>query len=35
VWIPDERLLEFSDRLAEETLATAVERGDELRLEKV
>jgi isoleucyl-tRNA synthetase len=32
--IPDERLLEFSDRLAEETLATAVERGDELRLEK-
>src|SRR5215210_2919725 len=34
VWIPDERLLEFSERLAEETLATAVERGDELRLEK-
>jgi len=34
VWIPDERLLEFSDRLAEETLATTVERGDELRLEK-
>jgi len=35
VWIPDERLLEFSDRVAEETLATTVERGDELRLEKV
>ena len=32
--IPDERLLEFSDRLAEETLATTVEPGDELRLEK-
>jgi isoleucyl-tRNA synthetase len=35
LWIPDERLLRFADRIAEETLAVAVERGDELRLERV
>jgi isoleucyl-tRNA synthetase len=34
LWIPDERLLAFRDRIAEETLAVAVELGDELRLEK-
>ena len=32
--IPDEELLGFADRIAEETLAVAVESGDELRLEK-
>ena len=34
LWIPDERLLRFSERIGEETLAIAVERGDDLRLEK-
>jgi isoleucyl-tRNA synthetase len=34
LWIPDDRLLPFADRIAEETLALAVERADELRLEK-
>jgi len=34
LWIPDDELLGFADRIAEETLAVAVERGDELRLEK-
>ncbi|MBV8396950.1 MAG: class I tRNA ligase family protein, partial [Actinobacteria bacterium] len=32
LWIPD--LLQFADRIAEETLAVSVELGDELRLEK-
>src|SRR5581483_7751862 len=35
LWIPDEDLLAFADRIAEETLAVSVERGGELRLEKV
>jgi isoleucyl-tRNA synthetase len=34
LWIPDEGLLPFSDRIAAETLAVAVELGPELRLEK-
>ena len=34
LWIPDEELLAFADRIAEETLALSVEPGDELRLEK-
>ena len=34
LWIPDARLLQFVDRIREETLAVSVERGDELRLEK-
>jgi isoleucyl-tRNA synthetase len=34
LWIPDEELLQFSDRIAEETLAVSIERGPELRLEK-
>ncbi len=34
LWIPDEELLSFADRIAEETLAVSVERGPELRLEK-
>jgi isoleucyl-tRNA synthetase len=34
LWIPDEELLAFSDRIAEETLAVAVELGPELRREK-
>jgi isoleucyl-tRNA synthetase len=34
LWIPDAELLPFSDRIAGETLAVAVEHGDELRLEK-
>ena len=34
LWIPDEELLAFSDRIAEETLAVSVELGTELRLEK-
>jgi isoleucyl-tRNA synthetase len=34
LWIPDGELLQFADRIAEETLAVAVDRGDELRLEK-
>jgi isoleucyl-tRNA synthetase len=34
LWIPNERLLAFRDRIAEETLAVGVELGDELRLEK-
>ena len=34
LWIPDEELLPFADRIAEETLAVSVELGPELRLEK-
>jgi isoleucyl-tRNA synthetase len=34
LWIPDEALLPFADRIAAETLAVAVELGSELRLEK-
>ncbi len=34
LWIPDEELLAFADRIAEETLAVSVELGPELRLEK-
>jgi isoleucyl-tRNA synthetase len=34
LWIPDADLLEFADRIAEETLAVSVELGPELRLEK-
>jgi isoleucyl-tRNA synthetase len=34
LWISDEELLQFADRIAEETLAVSVEHGDELRLEK-
>ena len=34
LWIPDAELLPFVDRIAEETLAVAVELGPELRLEK-
>jgi isoleucyl-tRNA synthetase len=34
LWIPDERLLPFADRIAAETLAVSVELGSELRLEK-
>ena len=34
LWIPDEDLLAFADRIAEETLAVSVELGPELRLEK-
>jgi isoleucyl-tRNA synthetase len=34
LWIPDEELLQFSERIAEETLAVSVELGDELRLER-
>ncbi len=34
VWIPDEALLEFSGRIAEETLALEVSLGPELRLER-
>ncbi len=34
LWIPDEELLQFADRIAEETLAVSVELGTELRLEK-
>ncbi|HEY4346141.1 MAG TPA: isoleucine--tRNA ligase [Gaiellaceae bacterium] len=34
LWIPDEDLLPFADRIAEETLAVSVELGPELRLEK-
>ena len=34
LWIPEEDLLPFADRIAEETLAVAVEVGAELRLEK-
>jgi len=34
LWIPDEELLQFADRIAEETLAVSVELGPELRLEK-
>jgi isoleucyl-tRNA synthetase len=33
-WIPDEELMQFSERIAEETLAVSVELGDELKLEK-
>ena len=34
LWIPDEDLLPFSERIAAETLAVSVELGPELRLEK-
>jgi isoleucyl-tRNA synthetase len=34
LWIPDERLLAFSERIAAETLAVSVGHGDELRLER-
>jgi len=34
LWIPEEELLPFSGRIAEETLAVAVELASELRLEK-
>src|SRR5581483_4609285 len=34
LWIPDEELLRFADRIAEETLAVSVELGSELRLER-
>jgi isoleucyl-tRNA synthetase len=34
LWIPDERLLVFADRIAQETLAVSVEPAPELRLEK-
>jgi isoleucyl-tRNA synthetase len=34
VWIPDEELLAFSERIAEETLAVEVSLGPELRVEK-
>jgi isoleucyl-tRNA synthetase len=34
LWIPDDELLPFSDRIAAETLALSVELGPELRLEK-
>ncbi len=34
LWIPDEELLQFAVRIAEETLAVSVEIGPELRLEK-
>jgi isoleucyl-tRNA synthetase len=34
LWIPDEELLAFAERIAEETLAVSVELGGELRLEK-
>ncbi|HWE80278.1 MAG TPA: DUF5915 domain-containing protein, partial [Gaiellaceae bacterium] len=34
LWITDEDLLAFADRIAEETLAVSVELGPELRLEK-
>src|SRR5436190_829170 len=34
LWIPDAELLQFSERIAAETLAVAVELGPELRLEK-
>jgi isoleucyl-tRNA synthetase len=34
LWIPDEDLLPFAARIAEETLAVSVELGPELRLEK-
>jgi isoleucyl-tRNA synthetase len=35
LWIDDEELLQFADRIAEETLAVSVELEPELRLEKV
>jgi hypothetical protein len=34
LWIPDEELLPFAERIAEETLAVSVELGPELRLEQ-
>ena len=34
LWIPDEELLPFAERIAGETLAVSVELGGELRLEK-
>jgi isoleucyl-tRNA synthetase len=34
LWIPDEDLLPFADRIAEETLAVSVELAPELRLEQ-
>jgi isoleucyl-tRNA synthetase len=35
VWIPEEDLLAFADRIKEETLAVSVELGPELRFEQV
>src|SRR5581483_7211568 len=34
LWIPDEELLQFADRIAKEALALSVELESELRLEK-
>jgi uncharacterized protein DUF5915 len=34
VWVPDEDLLRYADRIKEETLAVSVELGPELRIEK-
>jgi len=34
LWIPDEALVPFADRIAEETLAVSFELGPELRIEK-
>jgi isoleucyl-tRNA synthetase len=34
LWIPDEELLQFADRIAGETLAVSLELGPELRLER-
>ena len=34
LWIPDDDLLSYADRIREETLAVSVELGPELRLEK-
>jgi isoleucyl-tRNA synthetase len=34
LWIPDDEMLQFAERIGEETLAVSVELGDELRLEK-
>jgi isoleucyl-tRNA synthetase len=35
LWIPDEDLIAFAERIKEETLAVSVELGPELRLEKI
>jgi isoleucyl-tRNA synthetase len=35
LWVPDAELLRFAGRIAEETLAVAVELGRELRIERV
>ena len=34
LWIPDEELLQFAQRIADETLAVSVESGPELRIER-